>query len=79
MSKNYEEVIDYMKSKKMTYLGIVEKVSDSSLGVFAHLTPAGKLVDGFSKAIPRKKVWEGYLEYPLDPNLGYRIPVKTKW
>jgi hypothetical protein len=78
MPKTYQEVVDYMKANKKVYLGIMENVSDP-LGVFAHLTPAGKLVDAFSKAVSRKKVWEGYIEYHLDATLGYRVPVKTKW
>lgn len=60
--KTRDELINLMKINKEVYFSAVVK-EDDKLGVLVHLTPAGKLVDPWSKAYNKKATFWGYLDH----------------
>ena len=59
---NYTQMVDHIKSNFMAYESVVFQESDP-LGMLIHLTPAGKLVDCWGKAISKKTTFWGYIDF----------------
>ena len=75
--KTYDEILSLMKERQIEYLPLYAE--NAPLGILAHLTPAGKLVDHNAKALGKKRVWAGEIEMRLDPTLGYKVPFRKKF
>lgn len=55
--KTKEEIIEMMKEENIKYIGLKIKATDK-VGMLYHLTPAGNLVDCYSKSVKKSATFE---------------------
>lgn len=55
--KTKEEIIEMMKEENIKYIGLKTKATDK-VGMLYHLTPAGNLVDCYSKSVKKSATFE---------------------
>ena len=55
--KTKAEIIDLMQKEKIEYIGLKVKATDK-IGMLYHLTPAGNLVDCYSKSVKKTATFE---------------------
>ena len=55
--KTKAEIIEMMKEENIKYIGLKIKATDK-VGMLYHLTPAGNLVDCYSKSVKKSATFE---------------------
>ena len=72
-----DEAIERANLKGRQYISLYTNLSDT-LAVMYHLTPSNKLVNPYSKPVPKSATFEGWLKYDKVNQAIIKVPFNAE-